>query len=397
MHPGLSRRGLAGAGLAASVLSLASAPPAVAAPTPSVAAPQITLVASRARVTAGEPVILRGRVSRAERGGVVRILNARGRVQAAARTKASGRYSVRLRPRYSISLRARWQSRVSRSVIVRVRARIHAGLYRLRLFGVAAIKGAVSPAPSSGGRVWVRVRRNGEMLLRRRVAVQDGGRFRLRFGVRRPGAYRATAAYDDVRHVPNRARTRWRKPPLPRIGRRARGPLVKLLERRLRRLRYHLMGVNRDYDYRTSDAVKAFHKVQGLPRASVVSEDTWRALATPRRPRPKSRRPRRHIEIDQSKQLLYTVKGGRISKILHTSTGRNGATRDGVFRVHRKLAGYSPGRLYYPSYFDGLRAIHGWPDVPPNAASHGCARVAMWVAKWIYRRAPVGTQVRIYH
>jgi N-acetylmuramoyl-L-alanine amidase len=65
--------------------------------------------------------------------------------------------------------------------------------------------------------------------------------------------------------------------------------------------------------------------------------------------------------------------------------------------VHRKLEGYSPGRLYYPSYFDGLRAIHGWPDVPPSPRSHGCARVPMWAAKWIYRQVSLGTQVRIYH
>jgi lipoprotein-anchoring transpeptidase ErfK/SrfK len=84
-------------------------------------------------------------------------------------------------------------------------------------------------------------------------------------------------------------------------------------------------------------------------------------------------------------------------EIVHVSTGAGGATRDGVFNVHRKIAGYSPGRLYYPSYFDGNRAVHGWPEVPPTPASHGCVRVPYWVAKWIHGIMHYGMQVRVYH
>jgi lipoprotein-anchoring transpeptidase ErfK/SrfK len=95
--------------------------------------------------------------------------------------------------------------------------------------------------------------------------------------------------------------------------------------------------------------------------------------------------------------VLYMVRDGIISNIVHVSTGRlPGWTREGVFRVYRKIAGYSGGRLYYPSYFDGLRAIHGWPEVPPYPASHGCVRVPMWTATYLYSRIPMGTLVRIY-
>jgi lipoprotein-anchoring transpeptidase ErfK/SrfK len=79
------------------------------------------------------------------------------------------------------------------------------------------------------------------------------------------------------------------------------------------------------------------------------------------------------------------------------STGAGGATRDGSFRVHRKLAGFSANHLYYPSYFDGLRAMHGWTEVPTYAASHGCVRIPYWNAVWVYERAAYGTRVVVYH
>jgi lipoprotein-anchoring transpeptidase ErfK/SrfK len=128
-----------------------------------------------------------------------------------------------------------------------------------------------------------------------------------------------------------------------------------------------------------------------------VDAATWRKLQDPLKPKPRHKKPRMHIEIDQTRQLVFVVKRGKVRWILHTSTGAGGATRDGAWRVHRRLAGYSGNRLYYPSYFDGLRAIHGWPEVPTYNASHGCSRVPMWAATWIYGKADIGTRVFVYH
>jgi L,D-transpeptidase catalytic domain len=372
---------------AVAVLGLGSA---VAAP------PEITIAASRRTVTAGEVVVLRGLVRSAERADLVRIVNQRGRVVGTGRTDARGRYSLRVRPSYAGAFRARSRGAVSRPVALRVRARVKARLRWVPLFGDARVSGRVRPA-RAGGHAWVRIMRNGRPLLRRRVTLRGDTRFAFRFRVGDPGSYRAIVRFDDARHAPSSDATVWRKTRLPRLAQGARARGVVRLERRLEGLGYHLRGVNRSFDYRTADALRAFHKVQHMDRTPVATEATWRALASPRRPRPRARRPRFHIEVDQSRQVLYAVRRGRIRKILHTSTGLAGATRDGVWRVHRKLEGYSPGRLYYPSYFDGLRAIHGWPDVPPSPRSHGCARVPMWAAKWIYRQVSLGTQVRIYH
>ncbi len=84
--------------------------------------------------------------------------------------------------------------------------------------------------------------------------------------------------------------------------------------------------------------------------------------------------------------------------MIHVSTGKPSTpTHDGSFHVSSKLAGFSPKGLYYPSFFDGERAIHGWTDVPTYAASHGCVRMPYWVAQWIFALDPVGTPVIIYH
>ena len=127
------------------------------------------------------------------------------------------------------------------------------------------------------------------------------------------------------------------------------------------------------YDSRTADAVVAFHKVQRMDRSFTVNEATWRRLADPIKPHARNDWSGFHFEVDQTKQVLYTVEDGDVTNVLHVSTGAGGTTRDGVPR-RGKTAGFSPNHLYYPSYFDGYRALHGWTEVPTYAASHGCVR-----------------------
>ena len=103
------------------------------------------------------------------------------------------------------------------------------------------------------------------------------------------------------------------------------------------------------------------------------------------------------MEVDQTRQVLLTVRDGRVERVIHVSTGRAGYTPDGTWQIYRKIAGYSGGGLYYPSYYEGRRALHGWPDVPTYNASHGCTRLPMWTAQWVYGQAEMGTTVHIYH
>jgi lipoprotein-anchoring transpeptidase ErfK/SrfK len=41
-------------------------------------------------------------------------------------------------------------------------------------------------------------------------------------------------------------------------------------------------------------------------------------------------------------------------------------------------------------------AIHGLPFGPDLPRSHGCVRVPIWLADWLYQQSPVGERVYVY-
>lgn len=371
--------------------SLALASPAAA------AADTVTLEADATRVRFGESVTLSGAVDPADEGPVTIVEVATGDPVAGPVASApDGGYEVSFVPERNVRLRAEWNGVQSDPLWVRVRPIVRARIGRVLLFGRTKVAGRVRPAVP-GAKIEVSLRRGSKTVARRKVSLDGDGRFSTRLPVKKPGRYRGRAVFEHEDLLRSTATTRSRKTPLPSLGQGSSGEIVKLLEQRLRSLGYYLRGINRGFDHRTGDALVAFHKVQGMSRVRSVRAATWRKLASPIRPRPRARRPSFHVEIDQTKQVLYVIRDGKVSEIVHTSTGAGGATRDGVFRVHRKIAGFSPGRLYYPSYFDGLRAVHGWPEVPTYPASHGCARVPYWTAIHLHNVMPYGTVVRVYH
>jgi lipoprotein-anchoring transpeptidase ErfK/SrfK len=108
------------------------------------------------------------------------------------------------------------------------------------------------------------------------------------------------------------------------------------------------------------------------------------------------------IEVDLTRQLLLVVDNGVVSEVHDASTGRqSGSTPVGTWTIDREIDGYryAPlGVLYRPKYFYGGVAIHGYPSVPPTAASHGCVRVtnATMDHLWASGVAPVGATVVVY-
>jgi lipoprotein-anchoring transpeptidase ErfK/SrfK len=51
--------------------------------------------------------------------------------------------------------------------------------------------------------------------------------------------------------------------------------------------------------------------------------------------------------------------------------------------------------LPYALYFHQGLAIHGFPSVPDRPASHGCIRIPVKDAAFVFRAAPLGTAVLI--
>jgi hypothetical protein len=178
----------------------------------------------------------------------------------------------------------------------------------------------------------------------------------------------------------------------PRLGPGNRGASVRALEERLAALHFAVRadGVFGEDD---TDALLAFEKLAGLPRSGIADDALWRRLLVARAPA--ARFPGDHVEIDKTRQVLYVVRDGKVTLIVPTSTGATGNTPVGVWHVYRKVAGYD-WVLYYPSYFLRGFAVHGYPDVPPYPASHGCARIPLWIAQTIYAEMPPGSTVYIY-
>jgi hypothetical protein len=362
------------------------------------AAVAVTLEASASQVAAGRAVRLSGSIDPAAAGETVEIRDDADALVATLATGAAGGFHVDVIPPVTTTYHAEWSGLDSEGVPVGVRAVISGvSVTNVLLFDTARVAGTVSPA-RPGEHVTVQLIRKGRTVASRHPAMGAAGRFVGRFPIRDVGTYRVRARFDAADLAAGVHTTKPRTTPLPDLHEGSRSSFVTLLEQRLRALHYHLTPADRRFDLRTSDAVMAFRKVQRMARNHAVTDALWRALARPRPFTPRSRADGFHIEIDQTRQVVVTVLDGHVQGIIHTSTGKPSTpTYDGTFTVNRKIAGYSPHLLYYPSYFDGNRAIHGWPEVPSYAASHGCARVPYWTARWIYGVATIGTRVIVYH
>lgn len=358
-------------------------------PTGDTAQAQVQIAVSSRTLTLGAPsaagfgstVTLAGSLRPAARGAHVRIYRGSTYVTS-ARVTATGRFRARLLLRSPGPYHARWGAIRSAARGIVVRPRLEA-----RLLGVAPVGGMLTLrprlVPAVAGKLRVRVIRGGVVVSRRSGPLPTGapGTIRVELtSVARPGFAR-------VRRVLAAQVVQ------PSLSRGARGPSVVALERRLSELRYALRGVDGVFGQDTYEAVLAFQKVHGLPRTGSVEPWLWRRLA--RAGVPRAARGGDYIEVDKTRQVLFVVRDGEVTKVVHVSTGANGNTPLGSWQVYRKVVGWD-WVLWYPMYFKGGFAIHGYPSVPAFPASHGCVRIPMWVAPSLFGSHGFGTTVVVH-
>src|SRR5689334_20744654 len=191
------------------------------------------------------------------------------------------------------------------------------------------------------------------------------------------------------------------------LGKRVTQEMIHNAQQRLIDLGYWIG----DADGRWGDASRfgliAFQKVEGRPRTGRLTPAELAALSSASRPHPREKG-YSHIEVDLTRQVLFVVgENGLVSRILPVSSGNGklftvegytqpAITPTGRFRVYRKLEGWRKsdlGLLYYPNYIVGGIAIHGNPEVPVHAGSHGCIRIPMFASVEFSEMTPIGTQV----
>jgi lipoprotein-anchoring transpeptidase ErfK/SrfK len=186
------------------------------------------------------------------------------------------------------------------------------------------------------------------------------------------------------------------------------GHRVKVLQRALRELSYPTGPIDGLFGYKTWSAVVAWEKVNERGRNGIVGAKQLRSMGRDRRPQIRGRGS--FVKVNLTKQVLFLARRGRVVRTIPVSTGsgdyykapggskERARTPRGRFAVVRKIKGWRKarlGRLYYPAYFHRGVAIHGSRSVPVRPASHGCVRVPMYVARWLFRRLPVGFSVRV--
>ena len=181
----------------------------------------------------------------------------------------------------------------------------------------------------------------------------------------------------------------------------SKGPYVRVVLKRLAALRFRVPGISSTLSVNAGDSIVAFQKAYGLPRTYVFAAVDWRKLDTARIIRAAHKSPKTHIEIDKTRQILMIVKGGVPYGIIPVSTGRTGNTPVGTFHILWKAPSTSTwlgsAILWRTMDFHGNFAMHGYPEVPPYPASHGCVREPIWVANWTYVHSWVGETVYIHY
>jgi L,D-transpeptidase-like protein/putative peptidoglycan binding protein len=361
------------------------------------AAASVTLKASPTTVTYGKSVTFSGKISPASGGEIVRIFDQNGDQIAHAATAADGTYQTHRIPPQNLAVHAEWTTAASTVVHLFVRPILHGKRSPILPFAKVHVTGRLIPA-SATRTVSVTLSQNGNTLKRVPAHVGNRGRFSTYIQVDHLGSQRVVV-YERSRHF---ARTAWRSnpgtPPTPGLHQGSTGLFVQLLQGRLMQLHYHVAGRNGNFDYRTADSVMAFHKVQGMVRTTYVDAATWRALADPKSLVPRVKTTGSHWEVNLTKQVAFYVVNGKVRSIFHVSSGKPSTpTFPGQFHVDQKVPGYNQKEMYYSSFFDGNRALHGYADVPPYAASHGCVRMPIWSAIWVYNHAPLGILVDVYY
>jgi len=131
------------------------------------------------------------------------------------------------------------------------------------------------------------------------------------------------------------------------------GPLVSFLESRLTALCFPCGPVDGVYDYRTKDAVMAFEKAERLSRDGNVGPEVWQHLFSAQTPTPRLAAGGDRVEVDISRQILLMIKDGKVTKVLHVSTGKLG-TPTGHGKVRSKTQGWTHcpvGWMYSPSAY----------------------------------------------
>ena len=193
---------------------------------------------------------------------------------------------------------------------------------------------------------------------------------------------------------------------------------VVRLQRRLSCLEYYYDGLDGQYGSGTANAVSAFQRRNDLPETGVADRGTMAALFNENAK--KALKPYvLKVSVDDQRVYAYAPdRNGEYTDLVRTmkcSTGRKGSpTPKGTFtdtapgaRWHffkkfncwAQYAFYIQGDIMFHSVLYGQKGgkvTQSSVNHLGSRASHGCVRLSVEDAKWIWNNCPSNTRVEVY-
>jgi len=206
--------------------------------------------------------------------------------------------------------------------------------------------------------------------------------------------------------------------PLIGFGSGARDEVIGAYELRLLDLEFDPGPIDGYLDQSAVFALQAVEKLAGLPRVGRLGPAEAAFLETFQYPVPlhPAAEPNR-TEIDVTKQVITLYENYQVRLITTTSTASGeefcyitpkraptqricevATTPNGRYAYYFFYDGWHNGDLgglYNPYYFFKGRAIHGYDSVPPEPASHGCARIPMHISEYFHTLVHDGDAVYV--
>ncbi len=190
------------------------------------------------------------------------------------------------------------------------------------------------------------------------------------------------------------------KPPPRKLT--APDPKVKMAQQQLIALRYLPAGsADGRFGPSTEEAILAFQKWERLNRSGLLDRTTVARLPLAKQPAPTTRGAAgKRAEVLIDRQLALLIVNNKVLRAIPVSSGKPSTpTPPGNYKVYAKIARWwsVPFREWLPWAlpFVGGIAFHQFNIVPTYAASHGCVRQPVAVARMTYDFAEIGMTVRV--
>ena len=276
---------------------------------------------------------------------------------------------------------------------------LHGG--KAQILDTVPVTGTVTPfAP--GQHVEVNFFRNGKEVVKRQVAVQQGpnetGTFEASVVVMEGGKYAVSARHEATAALggDSTVRKSWTVS-FPKLNPGECTPVVGAFKSNLAKMGY-VSGAGDCFTARLGREVLAYRKVNDMDRTKKAGPGIVKAVFEGEGGyHVKYPDAGEHAEVPLDKQVLVLVKNGKPFAIYPVSTGKPSTpTITGHYEFYRQEPGTNSHGMVDSFYWHNGYAVHGYPEVPNYAASHGCVRTFIADQPRIYDQLHFGESIFVF-